>query len=308
VTALTSLQVTSALSYVIAVLVPALDAVLPVLPSETAVIALGVATAGSTDPRIALLVACCAAGAFLGDNLSYLLGRRFGPWAERRFFPGGKGARRRAWAERSLQRFGTQLIVVCRFFPGGRTAVTLYCGMIGYNRRRFVAATAAAGSIWAVYSFFLGRLGGKAFEDRPWAGFAVAFGVTVAVSGLVEVIRRIGRSRQRSAGRRAGQADADGPGPDQAGRDEPPRREQPPREQPPREQAPREQPPREQPPREQPPREQPPREQAPDTTGASSPARLAREDGRGPGGSFGQINGSKTGDHRPDRARCVTWP
>ena len=81
-TALTSLQVTSVLSYVIAVLVPALDAVLPVLPSETAVIALGVATA---------------------------------------------------------------------------------------------------------------------FEDRPWAGFAVAFGVTVVVSGLVEVARRIGRSRQRSA-------------------------------------------------------------------------------------------------------------
>jgi len=209
VTALTSLQVTSVLSYVIAVLVPALDAVLPVLPSETAVIALGVATAGSTDPLIALLVACCAAGAFLGDNLSYLLGRRFGPWAERRFFPGDKGARRRAWAERSLQRFGMPLIVVCRFFPGGRTAVTLYCGMIGYPRRRFVAATAAAASIWAVYSFFLGRLGGKAFEDRPWAGLAVAFGVTVAVSGLVEVARRIGRSRQRSARRRAARPDRD---------------------------------------------------------------------------------------------------
>jgi len=68
VTALTSLQVTSVLSYVIAVLVPALAAVLPVLPSETTVIVLGVATAGSADPRIALLVACCAAGAFLGDR------------------------------------------------------------------------------------------------------------------------------------------------------------------------------------------------------------------------------------------------
>jgi membrane-associated protein len=220
VTALTSLQVTSVLSYVIAVLVPALDAIFPVLPSETAVIALGVATAGSADPRIALLVACCAAGAFLGDNLSYLLGRRFGPWAERRFFPGAKGARRRAWAEQSLRRFGMQLIVVCRFFPGGRTAVTLCCGLIGYPRRPFVIATAAAGSIWAVYSFFLGRLGGKAFGDRPWAGFAVAFGVTVAISGLVEVIRRIRRSRERSGRRHAGQAEADDPGQDQADRDQ----------------------------------------------------------------------------------------
>jgi membrane-associated protein len=194
-TVLTGLQVTSALSYVIAVLVPALDAVFPVLPSETAIIALGVATAGSTDPRIGLLVACSALGAFLGDNLSYLLGRRFGPWAERRFFPGEKGARRRAWAERSLQRYGLPLIVVCRFVPGGRTAVTLSCGIIGYPRRRFVVATAVAGSVWAVYLFCLGRLGGTAFEDRPWVGLAVAFGVTVAVSGLVEVIRRIGRSR-----------------------------------------------------------------------------------------------------------------
>ncbi|HEY6792910.1 MAG TPA: DedA family protein, partial [Trebonia sp.] len=59
-----TLQVGSAISYLIAVLIPALDAIFPVLPSETAVIALGVATAGSTDPRIALLVACAAAGAF----------------------------------------------------------------------------------------------------------------------------------------------------------------------------------------------------------------------------------------------------
>jgi membrane-associated protein len=219
-TVLTSLQVSALLSYVIAIAIPALDAIFPVLPSETAIIALGVATAGSSDPRIALLVACCALGAFLGDNLSYLIGRRFGPWAERRFFPGGKGARRRAWAERSLERFGMPLIVVCRFFPGGRTAVTLCCGLIGYPRRRFVFATAVAGSIWAAYSFFLGRLGGRAFEDRPWAGFAVAFGVTIAVSGLVEVIRRIRRSRERSRRRHAGQVESDDPGQDQADRDQ----------------------------------------------------------------------------------------
>ena len=80
--ALTSLQVDAAVSYLIAIIIPALDAIIPVLPSETAVIALGVATAGSADPRIALLVAAAAAGAFLGDNLSYLIGRRFGPAAD----------------------------------------------------------------------------------------------------------------------------------------------------------------------------------------------------------------------------------
>jgi membrane-associated protein len=223
VSALDSLQVNSAISYAIAIVIPALDAIFPVLPSETAIIALGVATAGSTDPRIALLIACSAFGAFLGDNLSYVIGRRFGPRVEHRFFPGEKGARRRAWAQRSLERFGMQLIVVCRFIPGGRTAVTLYCGMVGYQRRRFVIATAIAGVIWALYSFFIGRLGGRAFEDRPWAGFLVGFGITIAISGLIELARRVrrrsgqtGSGQTGSGGRHAGQVEADDPGQDQA--------------------------------------------------------------------------------------------
>jgi membrane-associated protein len=154
------------------------------------VIALGVATAGSADPRIGLLVALAAFGAFLGDNTAYLLGRRFGPAVDRRLFVRERGARRRAWAERSLDRFGMLIIVACRFIPGGRTAVTLTCGLIGYPRRRFVIATAVAGIVWASYAFFLGRLGGKAFEDRPWIGLLLALGLALAVSVLIEAARR----------------------------------------------------------------------------------------------------------------------
>lgn len=197
--ALTSLQVDSPISYLIAILIPALDAIFPVLPSETAIITLGVATAGSADPRIALLVVGAAVGAFLGDNLCYLLGRRFGPAVERRFFTTPKGKAARAWAERSLQRYGMQLIIVCRFIPGGRTAVTLCCGLTGYPRRRFVVATGAAGAIWASYAFFIGRLGGKAFEDNLWAGLLMAFGAAIVLSLAIEAVRRIRGRRQRAA-------------------------------------------------------------------------------------------------------------
>ena len=76
---LSVLQLDSPISYLLAVVLPAVDALFPLVPSETVIVALGVATAGSADPRIALLVGLAAAGAFLGDNLSYLLGRRFGP-------------------------------------------------------------------------------------------------------------------------------------------------------------------------------------------------------------------------------------
>jgi membrane-associated protein len=188
---LSQLAVSSPASYLIAVLVPALDAILPVLPSETAVIALGVATANQADPRIAVLVVLAACGAFIGDNVAYLLGRRLGPAVERRFFAGERGARRRDWAVRALERFGFRIIIGCRFVPGGRTAVTLICGLVGYRRRSFVAATACAAVIWASYAFFLGRLGGQVFEDTPWAGLLIATGAAVVLSLVVEGVRRI---------------------------------------------------------------------------------------------------------------------
>jgi membrane-associated protein len=188
---LSALQVGSPLSYLLAFGIPALDAVVPVLPSETVIVALGVATAGSADPRIAILVALAAAGACAGDNLGYFLGWRFSPWVSRHFFSGDKGARRREWAQQTLDRRGALLIVACRFIPGGRTAVTLTCGVTHFPRRTFLYATAFAGVIWATYAFFVGRLGGKAFEHKQWLSLVVALAGVTAVSLIVEVVRRV---------------------------------------------------------------------------------------------------------------------
>jgi membrane protein DedA with SNARE-associated domain len=68
VSGITSLQVGSVLSYLIAFALPCLDAILPVLPSETVIIAFGVAAAESTDPRFFLLVLYAAIGAWAGTT------------------------------------------------------------------------------------------------------------------------------------------------------------------------------------------------------------------------------------------------
>jgi membrane protein DedA with SNARE-associated domain len=188
---LTHLAISSPISYLLAFLLPAGDALIPVLPGESVIITLGVATAGSTDPRIAVLVLLAALGAFVGDNATYLVGRRLGPWIDRKVFSSPKGQRRRAWAEEALDKYGARIIIVCRFIPGGRTAVMLTCGLVGYKRRTVVIATAVAAVIWASYAFFIGRLGGAAFRDNPWAGLLLAFGVAVGITGLVELVRRL---------------------------------------------------------------------------------------------------------------------
>jgi hypothetical protein len=69
--------------------------------------------------------------------------------------------------------------------------VTLTCGLTGYPRRRFAVATAVAAVIWALYAFFIGRLGGQVFEDNPWAGLVIAFAASIAISAVIEAIRRL---------------------------------------------------------------------------------------------------------------------
>ncbi|HEY2241907.1 MAG TPA: hypothetical protein VGI21_24100, partial [Streptosporangiaceae bacterium] len=113
-------------------------------------------------------------------------------------------------------KWGMPLIIICRFIPGGRTAITLCCGLVGYSRRRFVAATAVAAVVWALYSFFLGRLGGKAFENNVWAGLILSLGISLVIAAAVEAGRRISKARSRR--RDAGQVEPDHPGQHQADR------------------------------------------------------------------------------------------
>jgi membrane protein DedA with SNARE-associated domain len=185
-------------AYAVVLLLALLDALLPVVPSETAVITAGVVAAGG-DLHVALVIAAAAAGAFLGDNIAYLIGDRFGRRVAERFFRGEKARRRIDWTEHQLEARGGEMIAVARFIPGGRTAVTLSAGTLRYAWRRFALFDALAALAWALYAALLGFFGGRAFEDEPWKGLLIALGTGFAIAGLVELVRWL---RKRSRGRR----------------------------------------------------------------------------------------------------------
>jgi len=185
-------------AYAIIFLLALLDALVPVVPSESSVITAGV-VASSGDLSVPLIVVAAAGGAFAGDNTAYLLGRRFGTRIEARFFSGERGRKQIQWAERQLSERGGELIVIGRFIPGGRTAVTLSAGTLEYPWRRFVLFDAAAALIWALYATLLGYFGGRAFEDAPWKGLLLALGIAFAVAGLIELTRWLLKRRRSSS-------------------------------------------------------------------------------------------------------------
>jgi membrane protein DedA with SNARE-associated domain len=183
-------------AYLIVLVLALLDAMLPIVPSETSVITAGV-VASAGDLNIALVIAGAAVGAFLGDNIVYLAGRRFGERARRRFFSGEKANARIAWAERQLEQRAGQLITGGRFIPGGRTAVALSAGLTHFSWRRYIVLDALAALAWALYASLLGYFGGRAFEDQPWKGLVLAIAIAFLVAASVEVTRwLLGRRRR----------------------------------------------------------------------------------------------------------------
>jgi membrane-associated protein len=169
------------------------DSVVPVVPSETMVIIGGVA-AGVGDQPLVGVIAAGAIGAFLGDNLAYLLGARMSDTIHR--WAGRKPQRqaRLDWAAEQIRVRGGLLLVTARFIPGGRTALTLSSGITHQPRRWFVGWIAAAVVIWASYAALLGYIGGKAFEDDHTKAFLLAFVAAISATLLIELVRHF-RSR-----------------------------------------------------------------------------------------------------------------
>ena len=185
---------TSPWLYAVLVGLAVLDAFLPLVPSETAVLLAGT-FAASHGPDLALVVLAGAAGAIAGDHVAYAVGRALGSRVLSRVPPGTRAARAHAWAADSTARGGGPVLVGARFVPGGRTATTLTMGATGFPLRRFSSYDTVACLLWAGWCSGVGYAGGRVFADHPFVGAAA--GTTLALLvGLVATL-----AHRRSAAR-----------------------------------------------------------------------------------------------------------
>ena len=181
--------------YLVIVLVALADALAPVVPSETVVITAAVfAASGSTD--VSLVVISAAVGAMAGDHLSYLIGRQTSRWTAGRDSGG--------WQARTMRRAGTLLaerggmaLVVARYVPGGRTAVTLAMGALRHPLASFTAWDGIAAVSWAGYCTAIGVVGGSAFAEDPLPAVLLSMIIALVIAGLAEVTRHVRRRQQR---------------------------------------------------------------------------------------------------------------
>ena len=163
------------------------DGLLPPVPSESVVITLAAFGAASGSPHLFALGVVAAAGAFIGDNLTFGVARRSG-LAGLRSSSRPKVRQSFLRAESELDRRGGLAIVVARYIPVGRVAVNVTAGAGTFSHRRFVLLSALAATSWAAYSVGIGALAGHWVEQNPLLG---AVGGIALAGGLGLVVDRV---------------------------------------------------------------------------------------------------------------------
>lgn len=179
--------------YAVMFAVAVIDGFFPPVPSETVLVAAAAVAASTGDLGIVALAVVAAAGALIGDNIAYVLGRavgttRFG-WMRR-----PRVAAAFAAASGRLHRRGAPLILGARYIPVGRVAVNMSAGALGYPWRRFLPLSAVAAVSWAAYGLGIGLVAGHWFAAQPVLGALVGIAAAVVIGVVID---RVAAARRR---------------------------------------------------------------------------------------------------------------
>jgi undecaprenyl-diphosphatase len=179
-----------------------------IVPGETLVIIGGFyARLGELSlPWVA--VAACV-GAILGDNVGYLIGRRFG-----RGFVERHGRRllitpeRLERADEYYRSHGGKTVFLGRFIPFVRSIGFILAGVAHMRWRRFLLYDVAGSVVWGIGNTVLGYVIGASYER--WKGYLTPIGLAVLVLLLAFILWTRWRGRRREARREAAERREDG--------------------------------------------------------------------------------------------------
>src|SRR5438874_3070499 len=171
------------------------------LPGETALITAAV-LASRGKLQIELVIALAGAGAIVGDNIGYLIGRKGGRWLLQR--PGRFQREREqvlAVGEPFFERHGPKAVFMGRFVLGLRVWASWLAGATRMPWPSFLLWNALGGITWAVtiglIAYFLGSSAENAIEAFGLYGLAA---VLVAIASAFVLHRRHRRRRTQQDG------------------------------------------------------------------------------------------------------------
>jgi membrane protein DedA with SNARE-associated domain len=163
---------------------------LPV-PGETMLLA-GAAMAQYGWLSLPRVVVTAIAGAILGDNLGFFVGRRYGRGIVERF--GGKiglTRERLAQFDRFFQKYGGRTVFIARFITGLRVVGAILAGASGLRWPTFLIYNAAGAVVWSTAIAIAGYSLAYSWDTlERWIGRTglIALALVVAI-GVIAFLR-----------------------------------------------------------------------------------------------------------------------
>jgi len=159
--------------------------VMPFLPGDSLLFITG-ALCGAGLMSLPLAIGVLLAGAILGDQCNYTIGRYFGPkvfkWENSRFF------NKKAFdkAHQFYETYGGVTIILARFMPFIRTFVPFVAGVAAMTRTKFTLYNVAGGLVWVVGLC----LAGYFFGNLPWvqANLSKIIWALILVPGAIALL------------------------------------------------------------------------------------------------------------------------
>lgn len=176
----------SAYGYGFVLAVVALESAGVPLPGETVLVSAAVYAGTTPDMKIAGVIGAAAAGAIVGDNIGFWIGREAGPPVLERFGDlVGLDARRRRLGQYLFRRHGGAIVFFGRFVAFLRAFAALLAGVNRLEPLRFFAFNAAGGIAWATIFGLGGYALGASFHRiaGPFGLAMLAFAIVALVVG-----------------------------------------------------------------------------------------------------------------------------
>ncbi len=171
----------------------AIDAPFPILPSETILMSAATTAFGGGDAGMILgLFLAALAGSVLGDAVVFWLGRCSHRLLSRTV---DSECDVSAWVRRHMLRRPGIVLVGARFVPGGRLVSTAAAGRFGLPVRRFLPWSIASSAAWSAYMLLIGLALGPVTGGDPLLSLFAGVGMAVATAVGFAVVSKVRRGR-----------------------------------------------------------------------------------------------------------------
>ncbi len=135
------------------------------MPGETMLVAGAILASTHKGLDIRLVIVSAAAGAILGDNIGFWIGREYGERLLVRFGPRiGLDARKQKLGQYLFKRYGGLIVFFGRFFALLRAYAALLAGINRLDPWKFFAYNATGGIVWALVFGIGGYMVGQSIE------------------------------------------------------------------------------------------------------------------------------------------------